>query len=183
MTPINFVGWKKSLQRSSIVSAIASVVRIRAHLGVYVRGQLSDLLEKSVEPIARSGCCTADVARVPQPAQVGRRPGYEWLQQDVAAEHGGPHTIGIIDETSDVKKGDKTPGSEAVVWPPARPKTASSPSISVSLAATFTAFSTVSCTCRKVGTPTATGAVKLVFPILWSTGPSGRSAWSCTSER
>ena len=28
----------------------------------------------------------------------------------MAAEHAGPHTIGIIDETSDVKKGDKTPG-------------------------------------------------------------------------
>ena len=32
------------------------------------------------------------------------------LQQLVAAEHAGPHTIGIIDETSDPKKGDKTPG-------------------------------------------------------------------------
>ena len=51
-TPTNFIGWKQSLPRSSIVSAIASVVKIRAHLGVYVRGQLSDLPEKSVEPIA-----------------------------------------------------------------------------------------------------------------------------------
>ena len=32
------------------------------------------------------------------------------LQQLVAAEHQGPHTIGLIDETSDPKKGDKTPG-------------------------------------------------------------------------
>jgi SRSO17 transposase len=32
------------------------------------------------------------------------------LQRLVAAEHNGPHTIGIFDETSDVKKGDKTPG-------------------------------------------------------------------------
>ena len=51
-TPTNFIGWKQSLPPSSIVSAIASVVKIRAHLGVYVRGQLSDLPEKSVEPIA-----------------------------------------------------------------------------------------------------------------------------------
>ena len=28
----------------------------------------------------------------------------------MATDHAGPHTIGIIDETSDVKKGDKTPG-------------------------------------------------------------------------
>ena len=43
------------------------------------------------------------------------------LQQDVAAEHAGPHTIGIIDETSDVKKGAKTPGVQkqcCAVWPP-----------------------------------------------------------------
>ena len=32
------------------------------------------------------------------------------LQEIVIREHGGPNSIGIIDETSDVKKGDKTPG-------------------------------------------------------------------------
>jgi SRSO17 transposase len=83
----------------------------RAHLGVYVRGQLSDLPEKSVEPIALD----ADVAprtlqeflaqlRWPEDHLRDR------LQHLVAAEHQGPHTLGIIDETSDPKKGDKTPG-------------------------------------------------------------------------
>jgi SRSO17 transposase len=83
----------------------------RAHLGVYVRGQLSDLPEKSVEPIALD----ADVApRTLQEFLAQHR----WqedrlrdrLQHIVAAEHQGPHTIGVIDETSDPKKGDKTPG-------------------------------------------------------------------------
>ena len=83
----------------------------RAHLGVYVRGQLSDLPEKSVEPIALD----ADVApRTLQEFLAQHR----WpedrlrdrLQHLVAAEHQGPHTIGIFDETSDPKKGDKTPG-------------------------------------------------------------------------
>jgi SRSO17 transposase len=32
------------------------------------------------------------------------------LQQLVMREHGGPNSIGIVDETSDVKQGDKTPG-------------------------------------------------------------------------
>ncbi len=32
------------------------------------------------------------------------------LQEIVRDEHVGPHAIGIFDETSDVKKGDKTPG-------------------------------------------------------------------------
>jgi SRSO17 transposase len=83
----------------------------RAHLGVYVRGQLSDLPEKSVEPIALD----ADVApRTLQEFLAQHR----WredclrerLHQLIAAEHQGPHTVGIFDETSDPKKGDKTPG-------------------------------------------------------------------------
>jgi SRSO17 transposase len=83
----------------------------RAHLGVYVRGQLSDLPEKSVEPIALE-------------AQVAPRTLQEFLsqlkwdeqrmrdrvQQVVMTEHAGAHSIGIFDETSDPKKGDKTPG-------------------------------------------------------------------------
>jgi SRSO17 transposase len=83
----------------------------RAHLGTYVRGQLSDLPEKSVEPIALD----ADVA--PRTLQEFLSQ-HRWqedrlrdrLEHLVAAEHQGPHTIGIFDETSDVKKGDKTPG-------------------------------------------------------------------------
>jgi SRSO17 transposase len=83
----------------------------RAHLGVYVRGQLSDLPEKSVEPIALE----ADVA--PRTLQEFLSQ-HRWkedrlrdrLQHLVVAEHLGPHTIGIFDETSDPKKGDKTPG-------------------------------------------------------------------------
>ncbi len=83
----------------------------RAHLGVYVRGQVSDLPEKSVEPIALH----AEVApRTLQEFLAQHR----WnedklrdcLQQLVAKEHQGRHTIGLIDETSDPKKGDKTPG-------------------------------------------------------------------------
>jgi SRSO17 transposase len=83
----------------------------RAHLGVYVRGQLSDLPEKSVEPIALE----ADVA--PRTLQEFLSQ-LKWeedrvrarLQRLVAAEHQGPHTIGLVDETGDPKKGDKTPG-------------------------------------------------------------------------
>jgi SRSO17 transposase len=83
----------------------------RAHLGVYVRGQLSDLPEKSVEPIALD----ADVApRTLQEFLAQHR----WdegrlrdrLQRLVAAEHQGPHTVGLFDETGDPKRGDKTPG-------------------------------------------------------------------------
>ena len=74
----------------------------RVYLGVYVRGQVSALLEKSVEPIALH----AEVApRTLQEFLAQHR----WnedklrdrLQQLVAKEHQGQHTIGLIDETSD----------------------------------------------------------------------------------
>jgi SRSO17 transposase len=83
----------------------------RAHLSVYVEGQLSDLDAKSVEPIAMH----AGVA--PRTLQEFLAH-YRWdedrvrdrLRQLVIEKHTGANSIGIIDETSVVKKGDKTPG-------------------------------------------------------------------------
>jgi SRSO17 transposase len=83
----------------------------REHLSVYVRGQLSDLREKSVEPIALK-------AGVPPRTLQEFLASYRWdenglrqrLHTIIGSEHASPHSIGIIDETSDVKKGVKTPG-------------------------------------------------------------------------
>lgn len=83
----------------------------RARFPVYVEGQLSDLPAKSCEPIALA----AGVA--PRTLQEFLAH-YAWdesrmrdkLQEIVIRQHAGPNSIGIIDETSDVKKGDKTPG-------------------------------------------------------------------------
>jgi SRSO17 transposase len=83
----------------------------RAHLPVYVSGQLSEIPEKSVEPIAIN-------AGVPPRTLQEFLSQHRWdhdrlrdnLQQIVRDEHAGPNAIGIFDETSDVKKGDKTPG-------------------------------------------------------------------------
>jgi SRSO17 transposase len=83
----------------------------RAHLPVYISGQLSDIPEKSVEPIAIN-------ADVPVRTLQEFLSQHHWdhdglrdrLQTLVRDEHTGPHSIGILDETSDVKKGDKTPG-------------------------------------------------------------------------
>src|SRR5260370_37616518 len=83
----------------------------RAHLGVYVRGQLSNLPEKSVEPIALE----ANVA--PRTLQEFLSQ-FKWdqermrdrVQELVRTEHAGTHAIGILDETSDPKQGDKSPG-------------------------------------------------------------------------
>ena len=83
----------------------------RAHLRTYVEGQLSDLDEKSCEPIALA-------AGIPPRNLQEFLAHYKWeedrtrdrLQEMVIREHSGPNLIAIIDETSDVKKGDKTPG-------------------------------------------------------------------------
>jgi SRSO17 transposase len=83
----------------------------RAHLPVYIRGQLSGLERKSVEPIAVE-------AGVPPRTLQEFLSQLRWPEDDlrirlhevVREEHLGPRTIGIFDETSFVKKGDKTPG-------------------------------------------------------------------------
>jgi SRSO17 transposase len=83
--------------------------RTRRHLGVYVRGQLSDLDRKSVEPMA-------DAAGVPARSLQEFLGLFKWdheairdrLQRRVAARHADAHSVGIIDETSFAKKGDKT---------------------------------------------------------------------------
>ena len=83
----------------------------RAHLAIYITGQLSDLPQKSVEPIAlKAGvpprtlqefftqlCWSEDQMR-------------DRFQGIVRTQHAGAQAIGLIDETSDVKKGHKTPG-------------------------------------------------------------------------
>jgi SRSO17 transposase len=83
----------------------------REHFSIYIGGQLSDLGEKSCEPIA--------VAAGIPPRNLQEFLGaYKWdedrarnrLQEMVAREDAGPNAVGIIDETSDVKQGDKTPG-------------------------------------------------------------------------
>lgn len=83
----------------------------RAHFPKYIQGQLSELPAKSCEPMALA----AGVA--PRTLQEFLAH-YSWdeslmrdmLQEIVIREHAGPNAIGVIDETSDVKKGDKTPG-------------------------------------------------------------------------
>jgi SRSO17 transposase len=83
----------------------------RAHLPEYVEGQLSDLPRKSVEPMALK-------AKVPVRTLQEFLSQHQWdhdrlrdrLQEIVVRDHASRHSIGIIDETSFVKKGEKTPG-------------------------------------------------------------------------
>lgn len=81
------------------------------HFPRYVAGQLSTLPRKSVEPIALQ-------AGVPPRTLQQFLSSYRWddrrmidrLQSMVVRDHAHRHAIGVIDETSFVKKGDRTPG-------------------------------------------------------------------------
>ena len=83
----------------------------RGHLVTYVQGQLSKLDRKSVEPIALA-------AGVPPRTLQQFLNSLEWDQEQlidtvqwrVARDHTSEHSIGLLDETSCPKKGDKTPG-------------------------------------------------------------------------
>lgn len=83
----------------------------RGHFPVYVRGQLSALERKSVEPMALAAevpvrTLQEFLTHLVWDADLMRRQ----LQEIVVQEHAHSETIGIIDETGWVKKGDKTPG-------------------------------------------------------------------------
>lgn len=83
----------------------------RAHLPVFVRGQLSDLPEKSVEPIAlEAGVPPRTLQQFLSLLKWDENRMRDRLQALVRDEHAGPHAIGIFDETSDIKKGEQTPG-------------------------------------------------------------------------
>ena len=83
----------------------------RGHLRRYVRGQLSDLPRKSVEPMA-------DHAGIPPRTLQEFLSGHRWdhgmawqvLRAQVAGMHADDQAVGTIDETSYPKCGDKTVG-------------------------------------------------------------------------
>jgi SRSO17 transposase len=81
------------------------------HLPIYLGGQLSDLDHKSVEPIAkRAGVPPRTLQEFLSLLTWDQGRLRDRLQHIVATEHRGPNRIGLIDETSFVKKGNKTPG-------------------------------------------------------------------------
>lgn len=81
----------------------------RQYLPVYIRGQLSDLPRKSIEPMA-------DAAGIPARNLQEFLGLYRWdehrvrnqCQQYVAARYSHPYSVGVVDDTSYVKKGDQT---------------------------------------------------------------------------
>src|SRR5690242_21343203 len=87
-----------------------------AHLHTYCKGLLSDLARKSVEPIAlASGCAVRTLQEFLRDHQWQHTKVREQLQRDVADElsglaDDGLGNVGLIDETSALQSGNKTPG-------------------------------------------------------------------------
>jgi len=95
--------------------------RLVDHFATYCRGLLSNLHRKSVEPIALAAGSTVRALQMFMTDRVWDHLRLrDRLQQRIAAQHaptpGSPRAsddlgvIGLIDETSVAKKGDKTPG-------------------------------------------------------------------------
>ena len=83
----------------------------RGHFPKYVEGQLSDLERKSVEPIAlKAGVPVRTLQEFVSQHRWDHERMRSRLHEIVIRDHAHPRSIGIIDETSCVKKGTKTPG-------------------------------------------------------------------------
>jgi len=83
----------------------------RQNLRAYVKGQLSDLPRKSIEPIAlaakiRPRTLQCFLSVLPWDHQRLR----DKIQWNVAAEHAHPWAIGVVDDSGNPKKGNNTAG-------------------------------------------------------------------------
>jgi SRSO17 transposase len=83
----------------------------RAHLPVYVRGQLSELPRKSVEPMAlASGTPVRTLQEFLTHLTWDEDQMRQRVAEIVSQEHADEESVGLIDETGWVKKGKQTPG-------------------------------------------------------------------------
>jgi SRSO17 transposase len=83
----------------------------RESLRMYVRGQLSDLERKSIEPIALEfGVPPRNLQQFMSQAGWDHEMVRDRVMRIIREEYDDPGSVGIFDETYHAKKGDKTPG-------------------------------------------------------------------------
>jgi SRSO17 transposase len=83
----------------------------REHLGRYVRGQLSNIQRKSVEPIAKLNNIAPRTLQEFLNSDVwDHARARKLVQQIIARDHEDPKAIGVIDDSGHPKSGKKTPG-------------------------------------------------------------------------
>lgn len=84
-------------------------VTTRRYLDIYIEGQLGDLPRKSIEPMADAiGEPPRNLQQFLSFFRWNEQAARDLLQQYVARRHPHPHSVGVIDETSFVKKGKHT---------------------------------------------------------------------------
>jgi hypothetical protein len=154
--------------------------RTAAHFDTYCRGLVSDLPRKSVEPIALAA---ATAVRTLQgflvTATWDHAAARQVLHRRVAEVPPDPAGGVVIDETSAVKKGDKTPGVQRrYLGGRARSTTGSSPSTWGWRRGRSRRCWRPTCTCRRRGRPTESGAGRWASRTGGGTGPSGGSRWT-----
>ena len=85
--------------------------RTRKHLRTYVNGQLSNLPRKNIEQVAlEAGTAVRTLQEFLSIHRWDHEAGATRLREIVQKKHGDPNGIGVIDETSHTKKGEKTAG-------------------------------------------------------------------------
>ncbi len=83
----------------------------RELLAVYVRGQLSELLHKSVEPIAvQAGIAARTLQRFIESIKWDEEKMRDRCQEILATQHADSQAIGIVDESGVLKCGKDTAG-------------------------------------------------------------------------
>ena len=154
----------------------------RAHFSTYVDGQLSDLGEKSCEPIAlAAGIPPRNLQEFLSALQVGRRPDARPpASRSSSGDHAGPQCDRHHRRNQRREKRRQNPGRQAAVvrHSSARRRTASSRCISPTPPAIFIACWTATCFCPRTGRTTATAAARRAFPTTWCIGRNGKSRWS-----
>ena len=158
--------------------------RTAAHFDTFCRALLSPLPRKSVEPAALDGGTPARTLQMSLSDAV-RDHGLAraTLQRHVASllpdlpPGGRLGNVGVIDETSCLEKGDKTPGVQRqyLGCVGRGETTASSPSTSASRAGGSRPFSTPTSSSPSRGTATASAAARQASPTASATAPSGGS--------
>ena len=84
-------------------------ITTRRYLDLYIEGQLSDLPRKSIEPMADAfGEPPRNLQQFLSLFRWDEAAARDRLQQYVARRHTHRHSVGVIDETSFAKKGNKT---------------------------------------------------------------------------
>jgi hypothetical protein len=154
------------------------------HLHTYCRGLLSDLPRKTVEPIAlASGCAVRTLQEFLKDHRWDSTAVRQLLQRHLAATlpslpADDLGTVGLIDETSALKSGTKTPGVQRqYLGCVGKIANASSPSTSASAEAATRRCAMPSCFCPRTGRRTALAASPPASPKTWSIVPSGGLLW------